>query len=248
MIYLGEAVHCEHEGAYGYEGASHIPGNQTGDELRIAKFYRKPWAFCFRATDENVANAMAIRMKQACANMHIGYSQPAREGFHNCIEKDADPSHINTDVDTDCSALVNTIARITWKGIGHNPPMTGLERTAEMHRVYSAMPQYFDDITDKVNLDTGYGLKVGDIVFRPASHTAMVVSVTSEVNKNPLYVGVANRYCAVYKTSKSRVKLKAWPSLSTGNLVDVCDERNGRLYVRIGQVYGWVKASCIDKY
>lgn len=241
MIYLGEAVHCEHDKAYGYEGASHQMGNQTGDELRTAAYYRRPFTFAFRPKDKNVANAMVIRMNQAIANMKIGYSQPLRETGHNALMKDPDPSHIKTPVDFDCSSLVNTIVKITWEGIGHKLPMSGLERTAEMHRTYSNMPQFFEDITSKVNLNTGYGLEPGDIVFAPASHTAIVTKKTSEVNKKPMFVAHAIKLTPVYLKSTGTEKQTKWHQLEVGNLCDVCDERKYRYYVRIGTVYGWIK-------
>lgn len=240
MIYLSEAVHCEHDKAYGYE-KNHIHGNQTGDELRTVPYYIRPFTFAFRPTDSNVANAIAIRMEQAVANKHIGYSQAHREMLPKVLAKDPDPSHVKTDVDCDCSSLMNTVAKITWNGIGHFPPMTGLERTAEMHRVYSAMPKYFEDITAKVNLKTGYGLQRGDIIFTPASHTACVVRSTTEINKKPLFVAAATKKTPVYLKSTGTKKQTAWHQLEVGNLCDVCDERKNRYYVRIGSVYGWVK-------
>lgn len=249
MIYLGEAVWDEKK-MDGYESGHQI-GRQRDDELRIVPFYRKPWMYVYRPTDLNVANAMAIRMTQAVNSKYIGYGQPTRATGHNALVRDPDPSHIKTPVDFDCSALVNTIAKITWENIGHKLPMTGEERTADMVKTYTMMSRYFEDVTLKVNLDTGYGLKVGDILLRPSQyghgHTAMVVKTDTEVNKTPLFVAHATKYIKVYKKSTGVTVQSAWSNLHEGNMFDVCDERSKRIYVRIGTVFGWINKKYYKK-
>lgn len=240
MITLGEAVHCEHDKAYGYEGSTHKVGNQTGDELRTTNFYIRPWKYCFRPKDKNVANAMAIRMRQAVNNKNCGYGQPQRETGHKALMRDPDPSHIVSPVDFDCSSLVNTIAKVTWEGIGHHPKITGLERTADMYGTYSKLTDYFENVTSKVNLKTGYGMEVGDIIWYPSSHTAMVVAKTSTMNKKPIYVAQCVKKCYVYKNATGSTKLAEWHQLEPTNLVDICDETKDRYYVRIGKYYGYV--------
>lgn len=249
MIYLGEAVWDEKK-MDGYESGHQI-GRQRDDELRIVPFYRKPWMYVFRSVDSNVANAMAIRVTQAVNSKYVGYGQPTRATGINVLLRDPDPSHIKTPVDFDCSALVNTVAKITWEGIGHKISLTGHERTADMLAAYSKIPQFFENVTDKVNLDTGYGLKVGDIIFRPSQyghgHTALVVKTDTKVNTTPLFVAHATKLVPVYLKSTGTAKQTAWHQLDVGNLCDVCDERKNRYYVRIGTVYGWVNKKYLKK-
>ncbi len=175
-IKLAEAAHCEHQGSYGYE-SNHQVGRQIDDELRFIDYYNKPWKYVFRSTDLNVANAIAIRMEQAVRNTNIGYGQPTRKGYYEQIMKDPDPSHIKVKCDCDCSSLVNTNALISWICIGRNPPMSGLEVTANMPSVYKApsMAPYFTDVTSTIDLASGKGLKRGDILVTPFEHTAVVV-------------------------------------------------------------------------
>lgn len=255
-IMLAEAAHCEHSGSYGYE-SNHQVGDQTGDELRFIEYYpyigynkATPWTYVFRPTDKNVANAIAIRMEQAVRNKpYIGYSQPGRKGYWNQLFnsdgsiKDPDPSHIKTYCDCDCSSLVNTNAKISWMCIGHNPPISGLEVTAEMpskYKTYQAQ-KYFKDITHKVNLVTGEGLERGDILVRPSSHTAVVVTVKDSDAKigyvtTDLYfrsTPIHGKALAVMKTGESITILESvtasngatWYKAQYKNLTGYCSAK-----------------------
>lgn len=61
---------------------SHItggtPGDQTGKEVCIRTWYRKPWQYMIRCREEPMREKIARAMEQACGNPCIGYNQVQR--------------------------------------------------------------------------------------------------------------------------------------------------------------------------
>ncbi len=73
------------------------------------------------------------------------------------------------------------------------------------------------------------------------------------INKTTKWTGSANKATKVRTWAGSNTQIKSWPSLSAGNMVDVCDtikDNSGRTwyYVRIaGKFYGFVDSNDISK-
>lgn len=190
-ILLAEAVHCEHSGAYGYE-PSHQVGRQLADELRVYPYYNRPWTHIYRAKDPSIAKEIAIRQQQACDNWNIGYGQATRDGYRTQLLKvNYDPSKIKTACDCDCSSLTCTNTYVTLLCHGIKTTITGFENTTSMPKAFDGAKAYFDNVIDEINLGTGEGLKVGDIVLRsPAAHTAVVCYVEDSPTTSYIYQGL----------------------------------------------------------
>ena len=54
------------------------PGDQTGKEVCIRTWYRKPWQYMIRCREEPMREKIARAMEQACGNPCIGYNQVQR--------------------------------------------------------------------------------------------------------------------------------------------------------------------------
>lgn len=245
-IILAEAC-IDENGQLGYE--KHQKGDQTGNEVRFNEYYQfiggdksKPWTYVFRCKNTDISNAYTIRMGQAVNNKFFGYGQPSRADVRKKITKSQpDPTKVNEPIDCDCSSLMNTMVAVTFETQNVKTNITGLETTASMPSVYKSSG-WFDDVTKQVNLATGEGLKRGDILVRPSSHTACVYSVDKNKTYSnvPKWVAEATRYCNVY-ASEANNYLASYPYLGQGNKVDVCDESPNRYFVRIaGKYFGFV--------
>ena len=101
-VMIAEAVHNE----YGkYQGGA--AGDQTGDEVRIRKWYNRPWGVVLRFTNPAMAERFAYAMEAAARNNRIGYDQGQRNtALAAARAVGYDPARITKDCETDCSALV----------------------------------------------------------------------------------------------------------------------------------------------
>lgn len=223
-------------------------GDQTTREVRINTFFDgQVWQVIYRCKDKNKAKLIGKYMLEACKNDNIGYDTgKTRYTCWDLAMAIKSVKGINVPCNTDCSQLMCICVNLA--GI----PLTKYLWTAIEDELLMSTGM-FDRITDQSML-RGNGLAVGDILWR-SGHTAVVVEAdeapSGEPDKTPKWVGEAYglKLVNVYANPTGTEPLKAYPQLATGNLFDVCDERNGRWYIRIaGQFYGWIeKQFCLRK-
>lgn len=97
-----------------------------------------------------------------------GYDQGSREG-----------------PDYDCSSLVSWAyyqAGLNTRPGGYSPATSG------MYSVFTGAG--FSDVTGSVNLQNGAGMKIGDVVLQPGSHTAIVSNVNSSGATNVINASI----------------------------------------------------------
>ena len=255
----------------GYEGS--IPGNQrklTGntsfpDECRCIEYesMRDFWwknreTRVFRCNREDMAGAIAIRMRQLVDNPHVGYSQPNRRGVYEQLQKDPDPSHIRTDVECDCSAAVNACVWATFKTCSH-PELSKVDPLARTIRMPEMLEeiQEFDEVTQKVDLSSGSGLKKGDILVIPNCHTAIVWEVEEKEQEEILVKaktemnlrigpGILYQKCKVQLAPDYKIR----SYLYKGEIAKVVARENGWVKLEMkGDVYTWYPwVNGADKY
>lgn len=116
-----------------------------------------------------VTEAVALIKKIAADNSH-GYDQAHRWG-----------------PDFDCSSLVISV----WQDVGVPVKSNGATYTGNMKAAF--LKSGFEDVTGRVNLYTGYGLRAGDVLLNYASHTAMMTAehslVQASINENGTTTG-----------------------------------------------------------
>lgn len=223
-------------------------GDQTTREVRINTFFDgQVWQVIYRCKDRAKANLIGQYMADACRNDNIGYDTGSTR--YSCWDeamKVGSTAGITKPCNTDCSQLMCICVNLA--GI----PLTKYLWTAIEDELLMSTGM-FDRITDQSML-RGNGLAVGDILWR-SGHTAVVVEAdeapSGEPDKTPKWVGEAYglKLVPVYARETGTALLPQYPQLAAGNLFDVCDERNGRWYIRIaGQFYGWIdKQFCLRK-
>lgn len=252
MIILTDAAHDEH-GLDGYEGSR--PGDQIGDEVRnitydkVADFWNDPRTQVIRCLRDDVREAYTIRVQQTADNSHVGYSQKHRKTFYEQLAKDPDPSHINVDVECDCSSLINGCVNITLKSIGHRDANVIYQygRTADMPKMYSTSV-LFEFVESQIDLKTGKGLKRGDILVIPNKHTAVVYDVVPDPEP-PKYDTYGEATTEVYlRTAPSALSQKCniqlvgegiRNTLHKGERVPIIGESGAWYQVAIDGVYSW---------
>lgn len=151
-----------------------IAGDQTGKEVCIRSFYKKPWVYLLRCTDRGKAEIMAKACEAMCNNPNVGYDQSQRVTLHSYLSRNNyNYENITVPVECDCSSFMTVCAECA--GIfpiytGTNPPVT-----ANMVSKFQKTG-YFDLITDSSYINSEKNLLRGDIlVGAPNTHTVMVL-------------------------------------------------------------------------
>lgn len=99
-------------------------GDQTGGEVSEQTYYthKKGW-YLLRPYDANIADRLALAMRAACSNPHIGYDQNQRTTLITQLKAvlfRGGMGHINVDVECDCSSLVRAcILEATGRDVGN---------------------------------------------------------------------------------------------------------------------------------
>lgn len=153
-------------------------GDQTGKEVCIRSFYKKPWKYLLRCKDSAKAEMMAKACEAICNNPNVGYDQSQRLTLHNFLKSNNyDYSLINIPVECDCSSFMTACAECA--GIfpayqSGNAPVTANMVT---HFKNTGM---FDVLTDGINDE--HNLRRGDILVGPPNtHTVMVLDNGQDV-------------------------------------------------------------------
>lgn len=146
-------------------------GDQTGKEVCIRSFYKKPWAYLLRCKDANKAEIMAKACETMCNNPCIGYDQSQRMTLLKELQKlGYDYTALKTACECDCSSFMTACAECA----GIYPKYTGnAPVTANMVKLFKETG-WFDVLTEGINDEVN--LKRGDIlVGKPNTHTVMVL-------------------------------------------------------------------------
>ena len=165
-VTIGSARGDENNGAHGGQA-----GDQTGREVSTQAWYKhsKGWRV-FRAKNAEVAEKIAYDMQAACDNSHIGYDQYDRLTLYAVAEPVSfDCAKVETDCETDCSALV----RVCCAYAGVDLPNFNTETEPGILLKSGA----FDQLTGSKYTDSSDYLRRGDIlVTSTKGHTAVVLT------------------------------------------------------------------------
>lgn len=147
-------------------------GDQTGKEVCIRSFYKKPWKYLLRCKDSEKASLMAQACEFICKNDNVGYDQLNRLSLNKELKKlNYDYRKLNTPCECDCSSLMTVCAQCA--GIDIPYPGGNAPTTSNMVKIFQGT-NMFDVITEGINKEEN--LLRGDIlVGPPATHTVMVL-------------------------------------------------------------------------
>ena len=165
-VYVGSARIDENGKARGGKA-----GNQNGHEISTQQWYKhnKGWVV-LRPISREVGRRIAYDMRAACDNPHIGYDQGQRLTLYNAAKPvDFDCARVETNVETDCSALVRVC--ICYAGINVSNFTTSNEASTLM-----ATGHFVKLTDDKYTKQSDY-LREGDIlVTKTQGHTVVVLN------------------------------------------------------------------------
>lgn len=149
------------------------PGNQTGKELKIQKWYNGDWHTVLRPKTAPLAEKLAIQCEGACGNKNIGYDQGDRNTILPAAKAaDWDLAKISTPCECDCSSLMSMCC--ICAGLPEKYFYTGNLRSTKTIVAACQKTGDFFILTDpKYTSEKNY-LKRGDILVSN-THTCMVL-------------------------------------------------------------------------
>lgn len=159
-------------------------GNQTGKEVCIRQWYKKPWTILLRHPDRIVRERIATiaeTLASPPANRFIGYDQNQRNTFHGIAAKHKynllDFINSGELCETDCSAFVTCVC--LFAGLNKLEYTGNAPTTSTMKSVFKQAG--FNVLTDSKYVDGIDYLSKGDILLKPGAHTVIVL------DDGPLY-------------------------------------------------------------
>lgn len=171
-------------------------GNQTGKEVCVRQWYKKPWTVLLRHPDRLVREriaAIAEALASPPANRIIGYDQNQRNTFHTIALKYKynllDFINAAEPCETDCSAFVTCVC--LFAGLNKLEYSGNAPTTSSMKGVFKQAG--FNVLTDSRYVDGTDYLSKGDILLKPGAHVVIVLDDGPMLNKEsgyfPKYTG-----------------------------------------------------------
>lgn len=159
-------------------------GDQNGKEVCVRNWYSKPWQYCIRAKNSNLAILARDIARILVDNPNVGYDQSNRNSLYFSLKRhNFDPNKIEK-CETDCSAFVTACyiaAGVTGLNYTSNAPTTSTMLKAFLST------GLFDVFSEDKYLKSDALLLPGDILLKPSSHVVMV-NVVSNPYREPVSV------------------------------------------------------------
>ena len=152
------------------EGA---PGDQTGKEVHVRKWYSYPWNCVLRPPSAEVGLKIAQLAEKGAKNSHVGYAWKSRTTYWEQLKKaNYDPSKVKTDCNTDCSAF--TCATIAAAGyLLKNDKLKGLTQLTTHYMRKQLQDIGFKLLTGSEYTGSADKLVKGDVLLNDVNHVAM---------------------------------------------------------------------------
>ena len=172
-------------GASGSEtgGIVGAAGDQTGREVRKAKWYRYPgsgWTCVLRAQNGKAAEKIARAAEQGAANDHIGYDQTNRNDLLKKLEKYGTMAKVAENTETDCTAFASCC--LIQAGFSKEKLYAGGNLAYSKNLDTKALAcGGISKLTGTVYTASSDFLKRGDILLAYGHHAEIVVSDGAKV-------------------------------------------------------------------
>lgn len=150
------------------------PGDQTGKEICVRGWYKKPWNVYLEPLDVNLAYKAAAIMEEICSNPGFGYSQPNRwTGYHSIINNGRKVARAKGDFD--CSSLILAcyiLAGLSVAASGYTGNLKSILVGSGKFKAY----------TDAAHISSDEYAKRGGIYLKEGSHVVMALGNGSKAS------------------------------------------------------------------
>ena len=221
-------------------------GDNNGREVSTQSYYAKPasapWRV-LRPKDAAKAARIAVCMRMACANDHIGYNQSRRLTLYNLAKPHGfDVSKVTQNCSTDCSALVRVCCAYAGIAVGNFT-------TVNEARMLLATGEFVEMTDKKYRTGSAY-LREGDVLVTPSKgHTVVVLTGGNKAEKlpeaapEPTVPDAGDGRQIALKPGKWNLRAgpgTAYPSLGTVSDAVTEVDAGGWVFVKAGDKIGWI--------
>ena len=140
-------------------------GDQTGKEICIRDWYKKPWNVMLICTDEKLADKAADYMESICKNNSYGYDQSQRGTGYESIKKNGVAKGKG---EFDCSSLVSACYKLAGLNISAGCTTRNLKAALLATGKFKAY-------TDTAHVGTSDYAKRGAIYLSEGHHVVMAL-------------------------------------------------------------------------
>lgn len=176
-------------------------GDQTGKEICIRDWYKKPWNVMLICTDEKIADKAADYMEAICKNDHYGYDQSQRTTGYESIEKNGVAKGKG---EFDCSSLVASCYKLAGLNVNVNCTTSNLRKALLATGKFKAYE-------DTSHVNTSAYAKRGAIYLSEGHHVAMALTNGSKSGSKKPKTG-SNKSGEKYKVTAGLLNVRSGPS------------------------------------
>lgn len=177
-------------------------GDQTGKEICIRNWYKKPWNVMLICTDAKIADKAADYMEAICKNNNYGYDQSQRTTGYESIKKNGVAKGKG---EFDCSSLVASCYKLAGLNVNVNCTTSNLRKALLATGKFKAYE-------DSSHVNTSAYAKRGAVYLSEGHHVVMALGSGSKVSK-PSSTSTSNAKGTKYKVTASLLNVRSGPSV-----------------------------------
>lgn len=148
-------------------------GDQTGKEICIRDWYKKPWNVMLICTDTKIADKAANYMEAICKNKNYGYDQSQRTTGYESIKKNGVAKGKG---EFDCSSLVASCYKLAGLNVSVNCTTSTLRKALLATGKFKAYE-------DSAHVNTSAYAKRGAVYLSEGHHVVMALGSGSKASK-----------------------------------------------------------------
>ena len=201
-------------------------GDQTGKEICIRDWYKKPWNVMLICTDEKIADKAADYMEAICKDDSYGYDQSQRTTGYESIKKNGVAKGKG---EFDCSSLVASCYKLAGLNVNVNCTTSNLRKALLATGKFKAYE-------DNAHVNTSAYAKRGAVYLSEGHHVVMALGSGSKVSdSSESSKSGASKSNAKYKVTASLLNVRSGPGtdykivkvIKKGKTVSVTKVENG---------------------
>lgn len=173
-------------------------GDQTGKEICIRNWYKKPWNVMLICIDEKIADKAADYMEAICKNDHYGYDQSQRTTGYESIKKNGVAKGKG---EFDCSSLVASCYKLAGLNVNVNCTTSNLRKALLATGKFKAYE-------DNAHVNTSAYAKRGAIYLSEGHHVVMALTNGS---KSASKSKTDSKSGTKYKTTANLLNVRSGP-------------------------------------
>lgn len=205
-------------------------GDQTGKEICIRNWYKKPYNVMLICTDEKVADKAADYMEEICKNDNYGYDQSQRTTGYESIKKNGVAKGKG---EFDCSSLVASCYKLAGLNVNVNSTTSNLRKALLATGKFKA---YEDD----AHVNTSAYAKRGAVYLSEGHHVVMALGSGSKATKSEPLKSEVEGSGGKYEVTATLLNVRSGPGTSN-KIVKVY--KKGKVVTITSKKEGWGKCS-----